>query len=378
MRVDDNSGLNGVHVFGPADRRPNVDFDRTPCEADDSKRTSTHHECRYMDRRFVDHVLSAEIVTRAEMQRLILQARKNKSGLVSELLTESTVDETQVAEAVSSYYERPLVVPDQFTVDPTAIQLLSAEMARDNVVLPFLLEQGGDQVSVAIIDPIGAGDVIEMLREATGNEPKVWIARQTWLASQIAHHYFGEDLPGLEDFPTFTAPDPSATPTVRAPVADGDVTRVGPLAEPEVKEERPATNPKGKALGRIKPTKVRADQVNKPPDDKAELAQALEEFDQFLDNSSNFLGGGPNVGDDDVDPFSLDDGEFGGFDLFGQEVGLDESTSVEDKVSRQEDTIRQLVAEVKRQREVIQAMASILEEKGILRKRDLKKRARGK
>jgi hypothetical protein len=335
-----------------------------------------------MDRRFVDHVLSAEIVTRAEMQRLILQARKNQGGLVSELLDENTVDEGAVAAAVASYYEHPQVALEGFAVDETATKLISGEMARKNAVLPFLLEDGGDRVSVAIVDPDGAQSVIEMLRSATGNAPSVWIAPRSFLTTQIDHYYFGEALPELTNSSAQSAPS--------AANSDANRTRLVPAKgtsqhsdlividdQPTSKVERPPTNPKGKALGRIKPARVRAEDVHKP-DEREDLEHALEEFDNFLDNTSNFLGASPKP-DEDVDPFSLDDsGGFGGFDLFGQEVGLDESTSVEDKVAHQEETIRELVSELRRQRDVIQAMASILEEKGVLKKRDLKRRARGK
>jgi hypothetical protein len=344
-----------------------------------------------MDRRFVDHVLSEEIVTRAEMQRLILQARKNKTGLVTELLGEKSVDEEAVADAVASYYERPRVTRTSFAVDATAVKLISGDMAREKTVLPFSLADGGDTVSIAVVDPDLAETVIEMLRSATGNEPQVWIAPHSFLDRQIGHHYFGEALP--------EEPSAPGASSMGGAEVDGNRTRLVPTQAntpnsgllviddaPNGGDEvpgRPGTNPRGKALGRIKTAKVRAEDVRKPTDEKEELAQALEEFDNFLDNSSNFLGvnsaSSMGAADDDADPFSFDDGsDFGGFDLFGQEVGLDESTSVEDKISRQEETIRQLVHELKRQRDIIQAMASILEEKGVLRKRDLKRRARGK
>lgn len=344
-----------------------------------------------MDRRFVDHVLSAEIVTRAEMQRLILQARKEKTGLVQQLLGEKTVSDEMVADAVATYFEHPKVEAEAFAVDPTAVKLISGQMARDNSVLPFLLEDGGDTVAVAVSDPEGADSVIDMLRSATGNEPKVLIAQHSWLARLIDHHYFGADLPneGGARSDSFSVPltmeapsvdDPNATRL--APQKNGDSGLIV-IDEPSApaSPHRPKSNPRGSALGRIKPKKRRASELKKPKDDREELAQALEDFDTFLDQSGNFLAGPASQRvEEDVDPFSLDedDSGFGGFDLFGEEHGLDESTSVEDKMARQEETIRQLVRELKQQRDIIQAMASLLEEKGVLSKRDLKRRARGR
>lgn len=340
-----------------------------------------------MDRRLVDQLVNSSLVTRATMQRHILRASKNKTSVGAELVAAGDITEAQLAEAIAACYGHGTVDERTFAAEPRALKLVSAATADRNGIIPMSLNPSGDQVTVAVHDLEATHDVLDTLRMATGNTPIVKLATKTFVAKAIRHFYFGEAWP---DRPTHNMS--------RVP----DAVEEAP-AQPR-RERKPTTPP---------PTPA------KPVKKKPDAAQALDDFDAFLDSAdirpsreadawegqsgfgssfgeskgtgSNFgsLSGAPGLGnsklgqsafggmsglgtnaasqDPNFAPFPMDAQE-GGFDLFEpSEVHL----TLQEMVDRQEAQIERLHQEIQNQRDVLSVLVDMLVEARILNRKEL-------
>lgn len=367
-----------------------------------------------MDRRLVDHFVNADLVSRASMQRFILRATRNKTGVLQEILESETLDEQAVANGLSSCYGHELLGDEAFDVDPGAIAMISGKMAKENGVLPVAVTDSGNKVTVAVYDTEGAADVLDTLRTATGNQPRILVATRTLLQDAIDHYYFDEEWALKNDHTGSSAGADSSEE-----VADGDSVEIllDEIAEVENEASPPLqASPKHK----ISPPSPRARSVaGKPPAPPARkkprkrqdsVEKALEDFDSFLDES-NYASGAPGIGSgDDVandSQWGSDDhmkaqsgfsgsGAFGieepdrefddeafasafhdgpdngqiesGFDLFEPSEA---DSSIESIAVRNEERIQKLRQELKGQREVVSALVDLLVEARVLSRKEL-------
>lgn len=142
-----------------------------------------------MDRRLIDSLVQANLLSRQDMQRIILRASSKKTSVVNELLDGGVVNEDTLARAIAHFYGLELVNPKGFRADPSALGLVPERMARASSVLPYALNASRDRVFVVLSDPELAQDVLERLREATGNDPDVRIGTRRWVAHALDHFY---------------------------------------------------------------------------------------------------------------------------------------------------------------------------------------------
>ena len=148
-----------------------------------------------MERRLIEGLINANLVSRQQMQRFILLTSKDKGSLVETLLDGADeVDDEAVAQQVARFYELPLLT-DRARVDDTALTMLSADMAERCSVLPVELSPSADSISVAVFDPKAAHEVLATLRTAMGSAPRIFIAPRSWLRLAIFHHYRGGPPP---------------------------------------------------------------------------------------------------------------------------------------------------------------------------------------
>jgi hypothetical protein len=352
---------------------------------------------RLMDRRLVDHLVNTSLVTRATMQRHILRANRNKTTVGEELVAASDLTAAQMAEAMAACYGYDQLDVATFTAEPRALKLLSATTAEKHGIIPIALSGSGVHVTVVLYDVESTLDVLETLRMATGNSPTIQIGTKSFIQEAIRHFYFGEAWPNR--------------PVIgRQPELDLVDSGEFLLAEPEVEQAPeprrdrkpsmpPTPSPPPKPVVAKNPKK----DSSKP---KADVAQALEDFDAFLDqadirpsqpavtnnDAQVGWGDGSDFGSDfEVDPSAgvpshgLQSG-FGGGSVFGNFEANDPSESrdgfdlfepseaqltLHELVEQQEKQVQRLQQEVQNQRDVLAVLVDMLVEARILNRKEV-------
>lgn len=361
-----------------------------------------------MDRRLVDHLVNSKIVSRAAMQRIILRATKDKTGVVEQLLDDEKVNEEAVARELAAYFSLETIDPAEFSVNETVLKFISKAMADKHGVLPFAVSDSADHVTVAVYNPEAAQSVVESLKTATGKAPTVKVAPRTWLTQAIRHFYFGDAW--------------SAAPAHRA--ATREVTAVaqelglGDESSSEIVLDEvvvpPAPRPR-----KPSPAKSNGEQKTAPPtpepapprrrknsdaaaepkrkgerpaqDSEAEVEAALDDFDTFLDSATGWGKAGSRSGipgwdeappERDANPFAREEVSWqepsgtSGFSLFDEKPDEDDGLGLRDLVDMHESTIEQLRRELQQQREIISALVEALADAGVVSKRDIKQRVK--
>ncbi|MEZ4460004.1 MAG: hypothetical protein R3E66_09790 [bacterium] len=224
-----------------------------------------------MDRRLVDHLVNSSLVSRATLQRHILRASRNKTSVGEELVDAGDLSEDQLASAVAHCYGYETLDLSTFTADPRALKMLSANTADKKGILPIALNTSSDQLTVVLHDVESTHDVLDTLKMATGTPPVVKVGPRGFVNKAIRHFYFGEAWP--------ERPMPSAMSAVEE-ISDEFVLE-DPVVEEPKRDRRPTIPPPTPApLASAPPRRVTPD-----PPKKADVAQALEDFDAFLDQA---------------------------------------------------------------------------------------------
>lgn len=327
-----------------------------------------------MDRRLIDHFVNANLLSRQDMQRIILRASKDKNTLVEELLSADLVHEDIVAQQVAKFYQKETLSAQGFRVDPMALNLITGEIARKGGVLPYAFNQSQDQLFVAVFDLEASAEVLEILEKTTGLPPEVRLAPKSWVMEAIEHYYF-------------KAPQEAANNRSQQRIGTGRANASSALRASFAGEP---SHPKVRAVG-------------------SKYDRAVDDLDDFLttdarskeltikpaDGSTfgDLSGLGANFWEDPGSSRWSFDEKSGsksrpqptapnaGFDLFddpnaskdrGRELTLQEI------VERQQERLKALSDELQRQRDVIQVMADLLIEARVISSRELKQRLRDK
>lgn len=365
-----------------------------------------------MDRQLIDHLVSSGLTTRADVQRKILKAKALKIGVLSQMFDDDH-DELKIATALAEYYDAPTIDEQSFDVNDTALKFLSQKLAKKHGVLPFEVNDGANEVKVAVFNPEGAEDVLKTLRTATGSDPTITIARKSWLEGAILHYYYGEPWAEKPEPIVELEPEPDVPPPAEAginpigrlkPKRRTIITPVSTPMQPEPIHEESAEILLDEVIASHPPTKKRQrttiPEKRRPtppprPDERkttrpgSDVDRALDDFDAFLNQSSpgNRIVD-PNLSDvpgwtsppEPTNPMNSSGlGSSGaGFDLFS-EVAEEEqpSSNLESVVQTQAITIAQLRKDIDQQRAIIQALVDILADARLVSKRDIKRRIDG-
>lgn len=400
-----------------------------------------------MDRRLVDHFVNANLISRAGMQRFILRATKNKTGVIEEILTDGSLDQQVVARGVADCYGYELLPDAAIDAEPVAINMISGKMAKAHGVLPFAVSDGGDHVTVAVYDTQSADEVLKTLKMATGNEAEVKVATRSLLEDAIDHYYFDEPWPLKDESLKDESADADEAPEfhlekieesdeflledIAEEVDALDRSAPGPAPDTETakqsaRKKAPAQRPETRKqpFARVEPEKVAVRKArapgppaNKHRDKQDSVEQALDEFDDFLDQS-DYVSGAPGISNDptpqnpewdaddhmaaqsgfevgagfdagdvsdesfedpgieafDEDAFANafnDEPNASGFDLFEpSEVQM----PLEELVARNEKRIQNLKRELKGQREVVSSLVDLLVESRVISRKELMQR----
>ncbi len=144
-----------------------------------------------MDRRLIDHFVSAKLVSRQDMQRIILRASKDKRTLVGQMLDDG-VDEVSLAAELARFHNVDVADLERVPIDPRALTALPPKLASKGGAFPFAMDELQDQLMVALYDPDGAAEVLKLLEQSTGTAPKIALAPRTVVMDAVAHYYFNQ------------------------------------------------------------------------------------------------------------------------------------------------------------------------------------------
>ncbi len=369
-----------------------------------------------MDRRLVDHFVNASVISRQDMQRIILRASKERKTLVNALLDAELVHEDVVAQQIAYFYQRDTLSAAGFRVDPRALHLITHAIASRGGVLPYAFNGRPDQLCVALYDYEGAAEVLDIMEKTTGVPPDLKFAPRAWVREAIEHYYIksppsAESSLGRGGLEAATA---KHSPTARRPSVNtpGETSRAGGLSRPgssrapmletghqsramqgpasldelddfladdapssqlrRSAKERPEHSGMGRADRSLPP--ARADR-SLPGRGGAESDVAFGELSTL---GASFWED-PNASrwswDEQAGAAPTSAAPAASFDLFDvQEDVAKRGVSLQEIVERQQQRVDRLKDELRRQREVIQVLAELLVEARVITRRDLKRR----
>lgn len=245
-----------------------------------------------MDRRLIDHFVNANLLSRQDMQRVILRASKDKTGVVTQVLDAGLVEDELLAEHIAQFYQYELLDSRDFFVDPGALRLLTENIARKGGALAYGFEAATGRVLVATYDPGRAREVIQLLESATGLDPLVLIAPRGWLERAIPYYYkTGGDRAVSEDR---TIPDMKPLPaqvfnSKKRPKSNGRASsssfRGGDRPLTSGGRSRAGLSSAGRSsMGRSKPGRSRASSSTSGARMTSNIDSALDEFEDFLND----------------------------------------------------------------------------------------------
>jgi len=118
-------------------------------------------------------------------QGLAIQNRQG--GLLGQILVElGFVTEEQVVQAVTEQYGFPYLPLKQYTVDPAAVRLVPANVARQYCLIP--VDRLADTLSVAMADPLNV-HAVEDLETLSHCSVQVFMSTISDVNEMIQQHY---------------------------------------------------------------------------------------------------------------------------------------------------------------------------------------------
>jgi hypothetical protein len=321
-----------------------------------------------MDRRLAEHFINTGLVSRQDMQRFILRASMGKTSLVAQLLDAGLIAQQDMAAQLAQFYQVPVLDTPELTADPSALGLLTPQLAQRGGVLPYAFNASKDQVSVIVADPEAAREILDILKSATGSDPRLVLAPRDWLAQAIQFFYIqNPGRGGTVRTPHYRAPQPA--PQAQRPQPQDAMESFLSDLDGVVRRARPVTSP------RIQTP------VLEPGRPAALVSGAGDEFGEVSSLGPSFWNtpGRKWAWNEEQGPPSgeLRASHLGAspsFDLFDEESEPLSEGTIHAVVERQQKQILSLKDELQRQREVIQVLAQMLTEARIISKRELKRR----
>lgn len=336
-----------------------------------------------MDRRLIDHFVNANLLSRQDMQRIILRASKDKNTLVEELLSADLVHEDVVAQQVAKFYRKETLSAQGFRVDPMALNLITGEIAKKGGVLPFAFNDSQDQLFVAAFDLEASAEVLQILEKTTGVPPEVRLAPKSWVMEAIDHYYFKAPQEAAQNRQNSRAQQRNGRSNVnlRASfVGEPSQPKLRSLSKydvvddlddflsndtPRVSKEAPDANSSFGELSGLGANFWEDPNTSRWSFEAEQAQQAQQAAQQQAKNSSSSPGRQAKTS----------------FDLFEEPKTADKKgrdLTLQEIVERQHERISTLTEELQRQRDVIQVLADLLVDARVISSRELKQRLRDK
>jgi type IV pilus assembly protein PilB len=122
--------------------------------------------------RLGDQLLASNLITEAQLQKA-LEMQRDSGGLLGEvLISTGALSEQALAHALASFFGFDVANLRRDNVDPTMINYLSEEVAREYVAFPVRMED--DNLFIAVAEP--SEELRNSLSKASGKQVKLLIA----------------------------------------------------------------------------------------------------------------------------------------------------------------------------------------------------------
>ena len=149
-------------------------------------------------RKRLGEVLVAEgVISGDQLQSALAEAARWGRRVGQVLLARGDCTEAQILEALAAQLEVQ-AAPLELTTPPSPrlLKLIPAELARDRLVVPVVLDVASGVLQVAMADPADY-ELLDELRFRTGHEIRPMVALASDVAEAVERFYF-ESPPGAE------------------------------------------------------------------------------------------------------------------------------------------------------------------------------------
>ena len=152
-------------------------------------------------------LVESGVITPLQLKEALIERSKSVGLRLGDVLEkQGLVTREQIDKALCRRFGVPYVKLNHFDVDPDAVKLLPAHIARQHLVMPLVLER--DKLIVAVSDPTDT-DLINMLRFISGKVIEIGVATPDEIGFSISRYYGGEEVRhALEhiELPNYTEP----------------------------------------------------------------------------------------------------------------------------------------------------------------------------
>jgi type IV pilus assembly protein PilB len=130
-------------------------------------------------------IVQQQMVTAAALAEVLEGHANSGLRLGGQLVKMGLLDEEQLADVLAEQMKLPLADLGAQTPEPEAIALLSETIARDQLVVPLILD--GDELHVATSEP--SEQLLQFLHKTTGKRVSMYIAPQTEVVDALNRSY---------------------------------------------------------------------------------------------------------------------------------------------------------------------------------------------
>lgn len=370
-----------------------------------------------MDRRLIEHFVNSNLLSRQDMQRIILRASKSKTGLVTQLLDAEVIDDEALADQIAAFYNYDPLDSGAFFMDNSALGLLDQETAAKAGALPYGYEPGTTRVFVAVYEPGQCKEALAKIEASSGQPPVVRIAPKNWLTKAIPFYYsqqnnsnaalptrnearsqnawtqrprssgrvqgpgpgtasggdFGSDAPMLSGMHRISSRVGQSPRTAQRPQMKSRASQLPPgdfdEFEALLRDDAPDLSPRASVIGR--PRLARRNNEDSSFGDFSGSNAVWSDQDDGYQNRPN-TSRAPWESSPPPPP-SRSRHESGTFSLFDNPdtEPPEQNITLHEIVEKHHQQINNLKSEAQRQREVIQALADLLIEARVISRRDL-------
>lgn len=165
-----------------------------PVKIERSEQLRAHHQThyRFIPKHVGELLVEAGVISEHQLREALLEQAHSAGTRLGEILqAHGLITEEEIDLALCQRFGVPFVKLRSFDIDPAAVRVLPANLARKYMVMPLLLD--GDRLIVAVSDPTDA-DLINTLRFVTGKVLEIAVAIPDEIAYAISTHYGSEDV----------------------------------------------------------------------------------------------------------------------------------------------------------------------------------------
>jgi Type II secretion system (T2SS), protein E, N-terminal domain len=131
-------------------------------------------------------IVEHDLLSETTVQRALAQAQASGRRLGEVLVDEGLLDDRTLAQLVAEQEELDFVDLGKYDLDPDAVRLLPARLARECQAVPFAFNETA--VKVAVADPVD-GWALDLVRTALARPVHFLVATRTEVESALSEAY---------------------------------------------------------------------------------------------------------------------------------------------------------------------------------------------